>query len=298
MPTYCSAINCKNRHRAASKDGVGRAVTFHKFPKDPARRTAWVAAVRRIADGGLPWSPSTSSSLCSAHFKEEAFDRTGQTVRLRQEAVPTIFNFPQHLPEVPRRKTQLSPALTSSSTEHCESPSKLESSHLVKEWVVVERTAMPEHNYHCSASPGNLKMALVESRSREEILRSKLQMARREERRLQGQVSRLLTQLEEVRGLHEEAVCLLQSYSDLPLELIRRHPEGYSQRQCNFASTLHSYGPKAYEYLQQMGFSLPDPSTLFSFSSETQMETEHEDTDIPGYTDTSTEKTTEEESVY
>ncbi|XP_078523923.1 uncharacterized protein LOC144792652 isoform X2 [Lissotriton helveticus] len=337
MPLYCSAVNCKNQYQAAGKDGGGRPFTFHKFPKDPERRKVWVAAMCRTTKSGLPWSPTSHSTLCSAHFREEAFDRTGQTVRLRQEAVPTIFSFPQHpqqkkkprkmalVPqeetlqdtesfdspsqteraalikewvvvertalsenEKPPKKPQVPLEEPSEQLESCESPPQMETQPVVKEWVLVERTPLPEHNYHCSASPGNLKMALEESRCREEILRSKLQMARREERRLQGQVSLLLTQLVEARALHEDAV-------SLPLELIKQHPDGYNKRQWHFAATLYSYGPKAYEYLRQTGFSLPEPNTLLSCTHEDQMESAPEDAIIPGYSDEATEKTTEEE---
>ncbi|XP_069688676.1 uncharacterized protein [Periplaneta americana] len=64
-------------------------LTFQIFPHDPVRRQRWVSAM-----GRRDWTPSVHSSLCSVHFEEKCFDRTGQTVRLRDGSVPTVFISP------------------------------------------------------------------------------------------------------------------------------------------------------------------------------------------------------------
>ncbi|XP_066578234.1 uncharacterized protein LOC136768083 [Amia ocellicauda] len=90
MPSSCVAINCSEER---SRDTLERGVTFHRFPKDPVRRRQWREAIRRQTADRKLWEPSKNSVLCSRHFTLDMFDRTGQTVRLRDNAVPTVFHF-------------------------------------------------------------------------------------------------------------------------------------------------------------------------------------------------------------
>lgn len=71
------------------------------FPKDPELRKQWVLATRR--DG---FNPSSSSALCSKHFREEDFIIFVGKRNLHKDAVPTLFDFPKHLQKqaAPRRK--------------------------------------------------------------------------------------------------------------------------------------------------------------------------------------------------
>lgn len=65
----------------------------YRFPKDPIRRAAWVSAMKRVTDDGLPWQPSSRSVICSHHFADEMFDMSGERCRLLLTAVPSIFEF-------------------------------------------------------------------------------------------------------------------------------------------------------------------------------------------------------------
>lgn len=64
-----------------------------RFPKDSSRRLQWVLNMKRLTVDGMQWKPTEHDRLCSIHFKPECFNRTGQTVRLRDAAMPTEFNF-------------------------------------------------------------------------------------------------------------------------------------------------------------------------------------------------------------
>uniref|UniRef100_A0A3Q2P076 THAP domain-containing protein 6 n=1 Tax=Fundulus heteroclitus TaxID=8078 RepID=A0A3Q2P076_FUNHE len=92
MPQYCSAHLCSNRRTV---DFKARGITFHKFPKDKDLRRKWELATRRER-----FAASKTCVLCSEHFKPEDFDRTGQTVRLREGVVPSKFKLPPHLQKV------------------------------------------------------------------------------------------------------------------------------------------------------------------------------------------------------
>ncbi|XP_010894214.1 uncharacterized protein LOC105025312 isoform X1 [Esox lucius] len=91
MPRHCSAFNCRNTFKNVKQNT--KKVTFHRFPKrDPKRLKEWLRQMK-----WKDWLPTPHSLLCSEHFEERFMDRTGQTVRLRDDAIPTIFAFPNHL---------------------------------------------------------------------------------------------------------------------------------------------------------------------------------------------------------
>lgn len=67
-----------------------------RFPSDPKRRKQWELACKR-AD----LVANNNSRICSCHFLESDFDRTGQTTRIREGVVPTVVaDLPPHLIKV------------------------------------------------------------------------------------------------------------------------------------------------------------------------------------------------------
>lgn len=85
MVNGCSVVGCKfvySRRKKLGKEGI----SIHRFPLEKTRREAWIRAV-----GKENWQPTSASAICSQHFAPEDMDLTGQTRRLRQGAVPTIF---------------------------------------------------------------------------------------------------------------------------------------------------------------------------------------------------------------
>ncbi|XP_028614920.1 THAP domain-containing protein 2 [Grammomys surdaster] len=86
MPTNCAAAGCAATYNKHIN------ISFHRFPLDPTRRKEWVRLVRR-----KNFVPGKHTFLCSKHFEASCFDLTGQTRRLKMDAVPTIFDFCTHI---------------------------------------------------------------------------------------------------------------------------------------------------------------------------------------------------------
>nr|XP_039255752.1 THAP domain-containing protein 1-like [Styela clava] len=153
--TQCSAYGCRKRFKRkdfrsdSEGDDDEESVlkrkyprTFHKFPLNKALCEKWVTALRRAN-----WIPTSSSRLCSDHFKESDIKRTGQRTRIKDNAVPTRFKaFPKYLRKV---------------NEQRKSPTKRKFHSCVKQkWSVQEKfnNVLHDHSYsQVIASPTKLK---------------------------------------------------------------------------------------------------------------------------------------------
>ncbi|XP_048031120.1 THAP domain-containing protein 6-like [Megalobrama amblycephala] len=196
MPASCAAWGCTNRRTVVNRS---RGITFHRFPRDKELRRQWEVAIRREG-----FSASEFSVLCSEHFKPEDFDRTGQTVRIRDGAKPSIFSFPTHLQRpVVIRTTQASRKAEESLSVDC-------SQHF-------QDTDPPlpnaDHTYALPASPTDLKNRLCEALARVESLEREMRNLKDRERRAKRTAHDLLEDLKGKNLINEELKDRLNFYS-------------------------------------------------------------------------------------
>uniref|UniRef100_UPI00358F8B22 THAP domain-containing protein 6-like n=1 Tax=Myxine glutinosa TaxID=7769 RepID=UPI00358F8B22 len=174
MPS-CSAINCTNRDVRENRE---KGLTFHRFPRcNPDRLRQWLINMRRDR-----WMPTARSVLCSKHFTAQSFHTFGLRVKLRDSAVPTIFDLPRHLQKkVNNRKC---PAVRIS-TPPLREPD-LHSCPLPQQNAPVDPLA--EHNYATMDSPRKLKHKLDKSIERLEICQKKMKVVHQRTRRFKRKV--------------------------------------------------------------------------------------------------------------
>ncbi|KAM4045761.1 THAP domain-containing protein 2-like [Anomaloglossus baeobatrachus] len=159
MPTTCAAWWCSNN----SKRDLH--VTFHRFPSNPERRKQWLNLVNREN-----FSPSLHTFLCSKHFEESCFDRTGQTVRLRTNAVPTIFIYPGHMVE----KIALKEATITKAEE------KLPHGSVTA--IMKNSAFLGDHSY-CLPTPAEIKKKIWDLERKLEAAHKKIKIYQQKERR-------------------------------------------------------------------------------------------------------------------
>ncbi|KAJ8286682.1 hypothetical protein GJAV_G00041960 [Gymnothorax javanicus] len=158
----------------------GSEVENRWFPKEKELRRRWEIALRREG-----FSAGKSTVLCSEHFKPEDFDRTGQTVRIRDGVKPSVFNFPAHLQKaVATRTTRTS--------------RKAEQSLAVKCCLHFKKTEPPpneDHSYALPSSLSDLKARLNDALARVESLEREMRNVKDRERRAKNAVYSLLADL-------------------------------------------------------------------------------------------------------
>ncbi|KAF7212752.1 transcript variant X1 [Nothobranchius furzeri] len=201
MPVFCAAYGCNNRRTAETRS---RGITFHKFPRDTESKREWEVALRR-----KDFVATEFSKICSDHFEPEDFDRTGQTVRLRDGVIPSRFNFPS--------KRRVCAFLFYMLTE--------------------------DHSYALSSSPTHLKARLSQALARVESLERENLNSKARERRTKNIIKGLLEILKD-KILINELKEGLDVHSDVPMDLSSKQSCENKEDQRRFALTLNIHGPR------------------------------------------------------
>ncbi|KAM4735671.1 THAP domain-containing protein 6-like [Anableps anableps] len=244
MPQHCAANFCSNRRTV---DVRARGITFHKFPKDKDMRKKWEVSLRRKG-----FTASDSSVLCSEHFNQDDFDRTGQIVRLRDGVIPSIFSFLVNL----QRPENCRTTVTSRGAEASLSVASQDASQ-------PQPQPNDDHGYALPASLTALTAKLKEALARVESLEQEKKNAMAREKRAKTTVQSLLGDLSDKKLINKELRERLEFYSDLQLDFIEEQDHEYTKEHREFALTLHLHGPQAYKYLRESGkLPLPHPLTL------------------------------------
>ncbi|XP_014667352.1 PREDICTED: THAP domain-containing protein 2-like isoform X1 [Priapulus caudatus] len=183
MPDYCCAYNCRNCRSKATK---AAKITFHKFPKDDQRRKEWTESLRR-----KDFQPSEASSLCSEHFTDDCFDRTGQTVRLRDTAIPSIYNFPGQF------KVALCQKKKSISKKKCQSKTCGELVPIISPTIAHPFSLhfLQEHAYALTTDLDALKVRIMAAEATRDYKDKSLRNSKAREARLQVMCSKLCHKL-------------------------------------------------------------------------------------------------------
>ncbi|XP_073728939.1 THAP domain-containing protein 6-like isoform X1 [Misgurnus anguillicaudatus] len=263
MPDFCAAYGCNNERSLQTRT---RGITFHKFPKCSERRRQWERALRREG-----FVANDRTLLCSEHFRNEDFDRTGQTIRLKAGAVPSVFNFPAHLQRpVAPRSTNASRKAGENQPMYPEKdqPPPDVPQPSTREGQRSRKRKAPDHQYAMPSSPKALKAKLDAAMATVRKMWREKSNALARVRRARKNMKALLEELKAKNLINEELNDKLECYSDLPVHLLSRQGAEYTQAQRDFALTLHLHGPKAYHYLRDdLKIHLPHPSSLKRYSS-------------------------------
>ncbi|XP_061745208.1 THAP domain-containing protein 2-like [Nerophis ophidion] len=159
-----------------------------RFPKEKELRRQWEVAARKKG-----FSATKSSVLCSEHFKPHDIDATGQTVRIREGAKPSVFNFEYRLQKhVFTRTTKTS--------KKAQERLKVElecSGNLQQAKPPSLHPPRVDHCYALPASPADVKARLTEALARVESLEHELRNVKDRQRRSKNTVFCLL---EHMRG--------------------------------------------------------------------------------------------------
>jgi len=252
-------------------------VSGFRFPfKNKVLLSQWTAAIKRDK-----WAPKTSDYICSAHFTDNCFRKYVTQVRLREDAVPTVFDFPPHLvkPATTPRREILKFDVTNATIPSTSTPVTSEqqtSQDSSDSDQIKAKAVLQQHNYALLRSPRAVKRKLEEQLSytqrMHEVAVKRLKVVRRslfrQKKRLSNMKS-VIDELKQRKDINAEAVSLIERcFGHIPAEMLRQtlytsKNDAYSDTVRSFALTLHFYSPQAYDFVRRsFSSTLPHVSTL------------------------------------
>ncbi|CAE1308974.1 unnamed protein product [Acanthosepion pharaonis] len=272
-------------------------ITFHRFPKSSKEREKWTIAMKRIdlKKKDVYWQPHKYDVLCSKHFLKTCFDLTGKRVRLREGAVPSLFDFSfqnskkkqskrstpvlksvtKESSYIAKKKVDLSPVQNSTSNlttvekQHpvdLSLPANLDHSYFFMETLNLKHKQSDTEKKH-----SGLKMDKCTKRNSLRRRRRQTQNSQKVESKDDNGKCSLKSFLEKAQESGILKKCsqeLLETFSTMPLNF--KASQGlYTSEQLEIALTLYLFVPRAYAHLQEMQITLPCPKTLQSWLCHT-----------------------------
>ena len=260
----------------------GLLFLFSRFPKDPIRLEAWTLALKT-----QNFRPTKYTLICDDHFSDQDKDKTGQTVRLKPTAIPTKFNFPDHLQKkLISRKPPLVRQIDANSQVPSNRTSVTETDSTAVNTERESSEVTTEHNYCVVSSPNTLKRKLTATTEALDTVKKRLKLSQQTSRRLKKKVENLDAVVSELQNggmISEQCAEMLDStFSGVPLEMMKRllknkdgktSREEYNKVLKSFALTLQFYSSKAYNYVREtFELALPHESTIRKWYSSIDVE--------------------------
>jgi hypothetical protein len=248
---------------------------FYRFPKDCERRKIWIQKVRREN-----WTPKKNTVLCSKHFLDEEFEprcEHRQRRDLKRTAVPTLFDFPDHLQ--PKKLKSRRPPLNRELT--VEEPTTAPAPVVPKNSGPVISFVKLEHDYSFGDQKDltkRLHAAAEEVRVTKKENKYLKKCLAAEKRKSKFQLKKNMTLDLALKNMKKKGVLEssstehLQSLVNPALQQIFNRIENQKEAPSTeeypseiriFASTLQFYSAKAYEFVRQtFDKALPHASTV------------------------------------
>ncbi|XP_076663554.1 uncharacterized protein LOC143366376 isoform X2 [Andrena cerasifolii] len=290
VPSCTNRSDCQNWKKSTYRTDVKH--TFHRLPRNSDTCSVWLDLL-----GIKSASVSKSSRICSAHFEEKCFDRSGLNVQLRPNALPracqTVITEkslctdvkPLNLPEddtntnlSPNRMQSLIPEKKEEATTSLDGISKLD------ECPLTSQPAASKQDKETMTVPFSETSHFLEKtwlRQRIKFLetdsKKKVRLMQQQIRRKNDQLITLKSMLEDLKNkqaIKTNQAKPMNTLGGLTGELYERLIQQksnvvskcYSPNLRCFALTLQYYSPRAYEYVrEEFGNCLPHPKTLSSW---------------------------------